>query len=77
MVYMEKDIWLSDTRRVCVTGANTFNIHIKQDIAKALELKQGSLIEFRIRNTGKILEVFKRREKKGVNVVKEEVFTGD
>ncbi len=57
--------WLSDTRRVIVVGGTGLGIHLKKDITAALEIKQGSLVEVRIRNTGKMAEPDTRKKKEG------------
>lgn len=44
--------WLSDTRRVVAINKNQIAVNIKKDIAEALELKPGTIVEIRIRNTG-------------------------
>ena len=54
--------WLSDTRRVVIVGGKGLGVNIKKDIVDALELKQGSLVEIRIRNTGKFAEPDARKK---------------
>ena len=49
---MDTTQWLSDTRRVIEIGNGYLAVYIKKDIAEALEIKKGLLVELKIRNTG-------------------------
>ena len=58
---MDKTEFLSDTRRVISLGkTNGLAVRIKTDIVKILEIKQGSMVEIRIRNTGTVLPKMNR-----------------
>lgn len=49
---MDTNSWLSDTRRVVIVGKAGLAVGIKKDISDALDIKQGDLVEIRIRTTG-------------------------
>lgn len=60
---MDTESWLGDTRRVIVIGGTAaLGVQIKKDIVDALEIKKGSLVEVKIRNTGKIVQPDSRRK---------------
>ena len=61
---MDTEKWLTDTRRVVRVGLNSLAVNIKKDIADALDIKKGSLVEVKIRNTGKTVEPDIRQKKK-------------
>lgn len=58
---MDTENWLGDTRRVVIMG-KALGIQIKKDIADALEIQKGSLVEIKIRNTGKIAQPDTRKK---------------
>ena len=70
---MESDTvsWLGDTRRVVKVG-DGLCVNIKKDIQHSLGIVQGTIIQFKVRNTGKMAEKINRHNKNPPEPVKEE-----
>ncbi len=61
---MDTESFLGDTRRVIVIGGTSaLGVLIKKDLVDALEITKGSLVEIKIRNTGKMAQPDTRRKK--------------
>ena len=59
---MEEE-WLSDTRKAVKLGG-ALGVQINPQIVQALGIKHGSIVEFRIRNTGKVAKIIERAKRK-------------
>jgi len=62
---MDNTQWVSDTRRVITTGPGQLAVQLKTEVQHALEIKQGDIVEIKVRNTGAHIEPVKRGEKSG------------
>ena len=61
---MDTESMLGDTRRVIVIGGTSaLGVQIKKDIVDALGLKKGSLVEIKVRNTGKMAQPDTRKKR--------------
>ena len=61
---MDTESVLGDTRRVIVIGGTSaLGVQIKKDIVDALGLSKGSLVEIKIRNTGKMAQPDTRKKR--------------
>ena len=51
-----KQEWVTDTRKVVKVGKDSLSINIRKDLAEAMGVAVGSLIEVKMKNTGRRLE---------------------
>lgn len=60
---MTEQEWLSDTRRVSTIGNKVLCVAIKKEIANALGIVKGMVVEVKFRNTYKMSEPINRKKK--------------
>ena len=70
---MDTESWLSDTRRVSSYGNTQIGVMIRREIAEALGITKGSLVEIKVRNTGKMARAVREDLKKTMRVAEETV----
>jgi len=51
-----KQEWVTDTRKVVKVGQDSLAINIRKDLANVMGIAVGSLIEVKMKNTGRRLE---------------------
>jgi len=54
-----KQEWVTDTRKVVRVGQDSLAINIRKDLAHAMGITVGSLVEVKMKNTGRSIEVVK------------------
>ena len=54
-----KQEWVTDTRKVVRVGQDSLAINIRKDLAHAMGVAVGSLVEVKMKNTGRSIEAVK------------------